>query len=45
MLRPPPQLNVSQWAKRHRMLGSRTAAGSAGRGQCAAGCHGALLRD
>jgi phage terminase large subunit GpA-like protein len=26
MLRPPPQLTVSEWAERHRMLGSRTSA-------------------
>ncbi len=26
MLRPPPQLTVSEWAERHRMLGSRASA-------------------
>ena len=26
MLRPPPQLTVSEWAEQHRMLGSRASA-------------------
>jgi len=26
MLRPPPQLTVSEWAEHHRMLGSRASA-------------------
>jgi len=26
MLRPPPQLTVSEWAERYRMLGSRASA-------------------